>query len=161
MGLSEVSAILWRERQLLDTLAFKLKEEHLLLLAGEQQWLSKATLEVTEVLEAIKAAELSRALETQDLIMEFGLDPMPTLDELAQATPAAWHQTFSDHKSGLMAALAKIADLAELNRSILTRHLSAIAETLSMLGEVTGGSYDRAGAPSTNVAPSRLVDSSA
>jgi hypothetical protein len=60
-----------------------------------------------------------------------------------------------------MAALAKIADLAELNRSILTRHLSAIADTLSMLGEVTGGSYDRAGAPSTNVAPSRLVDSSA
>ncbi len=161
MGLSEVSAILWRERQLLDTLAFKLKEEHLLLLAGEQHWLTRATVEVAEVLEAIKAAELSRALETEDLVMEFGLDPLPTLDDLANAMPVPWRQTFSEHKAGLLESLGKIEGIAELNRSILTRHLNAIAETLSMLGQTAGTSYERDGTPNSAPIPPRLVDSPA
>jgi len=50
MGLSEVSSILWRERQLLELLLFKLEEEQLLLAAGRTRWLPHATREVDRVL---------------------------------------------------------------------------------------------------------------
>ena len=43
MSLSEISNILWRERRLLELLAFKLEEEHLVLASGRTRWLSHAT----------------------------------------------------------------------------------------------------------------------
>ena len=50
MGLSEVSNILWRERQLLELLLFKLEEEQLLLVNGRTRWLSHAAKEIEDVL---------------------------------------------------------------------------------------------------------------
>ncbi|CAN5337491.1 hypothetical protein BH23ACT9_BH23ACT9_24210 [soil metagenome] len=42
---SDVSNILWRERQLLELLHFKLEVEQSLLAAGRTRWLSHATRE--------------------------------------------------------------------------------------------------------------------
>ena len=60
MGLREVSAILWRERHLLELLLFKLDEEQLVLAAGRTRWLPRATREVEMVLEEIRQTELER-----------------------------------------------------------------------------------------------------
>ena len=84
MSLSEVSNILWRERQLLELLVFKLEEEQLVLAAGRTRWLSHATREVESVLEEIKRVELERAMLVADAGRELGLSGMPTLKELAQ-----------------------------------------------------------------------------
>src|SRR4051812_39244560 len=43
MALTEVSNVLWRERELLEMLLFKLEEEQLLLTAGRTRWLPHAT----------------------------------------------------------------------------------------------------------------------
>ena len=43
MGLSEVSNILWRQRQLLELLLFKLEEEQLVLTAGRTRWITATT----------------------------------------------------------------------------------------------------------------------
>src|SRR4028119_18381 len=61
MSLTEVSSILWRERELLELLVFKLEEEQLLLAAGRARWLTFATREVEMVLAEIKRSELGRA----------------------------------------------------------------------------------------------------
>ena len=55
MALSDVSNILWRERQLLELLVFKLEEEQLVLAAGRTRWLAHATREVENVLGEIQA----------------------------------------------------------------------------------------------------------
>src|SRR5438045_4734995 len=39
MGLAELSSILWRERDMLELLLFKLEEEQLVLAAGRTRWL--------------------------------------------------------------------------------------------------------------------------
>ena len=41
MSLSEVSNILWRERQLLELLVFKLEEEQFVLASGRTRWLAR------------------------------------------------------------------------------------------------------------------------
>jgi hypothetical protein len=65
MALSDVSNILWRERQLLELLVFKLEEEQLVLAAGRSRWLSHATREVETILGEIKKVELDRAVEVE------------------------------------------------------------------------------------------------
>ena len=73
MSLSEVSNILWRERQLLELLVFKLEEEQLVLASGRTRWLSHATREVETILGEIKRVELERAMAVAGAIGELGL----------------------------------------------------------------------------------------
>jgi hypothetical protein len=83
MSLTEVSSILWRERELLDLLLFKLEEEQLLLAAGRSRWLGHATREVEMVLGEMKRAELGRAVEVEAVAVSLGLAPTASLRELA------------------------------------------------------------------------------
>ena len=73
MGLNEFSGVLWRERQLLDLLLFKLEEEQLILTSGRTQWLGHATREVETVLDQIREAELGRSVEADDAAREVGV----------------------------------------------------------------------------------------
>ena len=85
MGLREVSAILWRERHLLELLLFKLDEEQLVLAAGRTRWLPRATREVEMVLEEIRQTELERAVEVSRVALELGLPAGAGLRQLADA----------------------------------------------------------------------------
>jgi hypothetical protein len=85
MGLREVSAILWRQRHLLELLLFKLDEEQLVLVAGRTRWLPRATREVEMVLEEIRQTELERALEVSRVALDLGL---PASCPQASTSPA-------------------------------------------------------------------------
>ena len=87
MSLTEVSSILWRERELLELLLFKLEEEQLLLAAGRSRWLGHATREVEMVLEEIRRAELGRAVEVEAVAAQLGLPAGISLRELAEQAP--------------------------------------------------------------------------
>lgn len=73
MGLNELSTVLWRERELLETLLFKLEEEELILASGRTRWIGRATREVEHVLDQIRGVELGRAVEADDAAREVGL----------------------------------------------------------------------------------------
>jgi hypothetical protein len=100
--LSEVSNILWRERNLLELLAFKLDSERLLARAGRTQWLARADHEVEVVIGALKAVELERGIRVQMLVDELGLDADPTLEVLAASAPAEWAGILADHRRALL-----------------------------------------------------------
>src|SRR5688572_28502822 len=98
MGLSEVSNILWRERQLLQLLLFKLKTEQLILTSGETRFLADATREVEMVINELKESELLRAVAVDGLAAEMGLGPSPSLRELAAVVPAPWDNILDEHR---------------------------------------------------------------
>ena len=75
--LNEVSTVLWRERQLLELLVFKLEEEQLLLNAGKSRWVNHASREVEIVLDQLRAAELLRAVKVESAAEELGLPSYP------------------------------------------------------------------------------------
>src|SRR6185312_11388804 len=78
MGVSEVSTILWRQRELLEMLLFKLEEEQLVLATGRTRWLARSAREVEVVLAEIRRTELLRAVEVESLATELGLQPGPS-----------------------------------------------------------------------------------
>ena len=67
MGANELSALLWRERELLELLSFKLEEEQLLLTAGKSRWVQHATREVEQVLVRLRSTGLARSVEAASL----------------------------------------------------------------------------------------------
>jgi len=157
MGLADLSSILWRERELLELLLFKLEEEQLVLAGGRTRWLAHASREVELILEQIRSSEVIRAAEVAALGGQLGLGPNPSLSDLAEAVPPPWHELLRDHRKAFLALTAEIDALAMTNRELLTTGQRAIRETLlAMSGAVE--TYGRRGQTVANGARRRLVD---
>ena len=135
MGLREVSAILWRERHLLELLLFKLDEEQLVLAAGRTRWLPRATREVEMVLEEIRQTELERAIEVSRVALELGLPANASLRQLAEATSPPWQGMLLEHREGFLSLTDEITALVQTNRELLVRGQKAVREVLASIGD--------------------------
>ncbi|SEJ56526.1 flagellar protein FlgN [Demequina mangrovi] len=144
MSFDELSTVLWRERELLETLLFKLETEELIIAAGRSRWLGRAAREVELVLSQIRDADLGRAAEAEAAARSIGLDGDPGLRELAIAAPAPWDELLGAHHAALSTLAAQIAALGESNRELLAVSLQATREALVGIEE-TVGTYDQKG----------------
>jgi hypothetical protein len=158
MGLSEVSNILWRERQLLELLLFKLEVEQLLLASGRTRWLAHAAREIEDILDAIKNAELARAVEVESLATDLGLPNNASLRELAEVAPAPWKHILEEHRAGFITATQEIAGLATSNRELIIKGQRDVHEALSWLGEAPDDTYSSSGNTSVRQTAARLID---
>ncbi|MGH8889715.1 MAG: flagellar protein FlgN [Acidothermaceae bacterium] len=137
-GFAVVSDVLWRERELLDVLLYKLDQERLLLADGNVRWLARATHEIDLVLEQIRLTELSRAIEVDALGAELGLEPGPTLAALADAAPSPWAELFAAHRIAFASLSEQIEACARSNRGALDDAWQSTQQTLLALSP--GGS---------------------
>ena len=158
MALTEVSNVLWRERELLEMLLFKLEEEQLLLTAGRTRWLPHATREVEVVLEQIREAELLRATAVDAAAYELGIAPAPSLRALADAAPQPWGDLLHAHREAFLTLTQEISTIAEANRDVLTVGQRAAHETLLGFTD-SAPTYDPRGRATSGSAPrAHLVD---
>ena len=145
MAYSDVSNILWRERQLLELLRFKLEVEQSLLATGRTRWLSHATREIEMIIEEVKQAELVRSMEVQALCEQLGMADAPTLSGLVSILPDPWNGIFDDHRHAFLQATQEILGLAESNRELLARGYQAAREALATMGAERVETYGRGG----------------
>ena len=61
MSLPDLAAVLWRQRDLLERLVYRLDCEQLLLAAGRTRFLALATGEVEELVTALRVVDVQRA----------------------------------------------------------------------------------------------------
>jgi hypothetical protein len=107
VGATELSALLWKERALVDLLLFKLEELELLLADDRARWIPQASKEIEQVLERMSAAGLSRAIDAAEVADEWGCSPDAALRELvAAAPPGVWSDIFGSH----LQAFATLSD---------------------------------------------------
>jgi hypothetical protein len=137
----KLSLILWRERELLELLAFKLEIERMVLSAGRTRWLPNVTREVEDVLATIRETEVLRAVAADEAAAELGLDPDPSLGQLAAAAPEPWHSILLEHRDAFLAAAREIADLSEDNKGLLTAGYRSARETLMSIGGAATEGY--------------------
>ena len=135
MGLREVSAVLWRERHLLELLLFKLDEEQLVLAAGRTRWLARATREVEMVLEELRQTELERAVEVARVADDFGLPEGASLRQLADAAPEPWRGMLTEHREAFLTLTDEVSALTHTNRELLLRGQKAVHDVLATIGD--------------------------
>lgn len=158
--MDKLSQILWRERELLEHLAYKLEVERLVLATGRTQWLIHATREIEEVLATIRETEVLRASAADAVAEALGLPPNPSLAALAEVAPQPWPTILADHRDALVDLAREIAEVSEDNTELLTAGYRSARETLLALGGSTAEGYTPAGAAVTDHQLSRLVDRS-
>lgn len=158
MAVAELSTILWRQRELLAVLQFKLEEEQLLLASGRSRWLAQATREVELVLAQISAVEETRAVEVEQVARAWGLPPTASLAALADAAPPPWDAVLHEHRTAFLACTAEISGVAQLNRELLQRGYQAISDTMRAVAGVEQDGYGADGRPASTTGRRHLVD---
>lgn len=157
MSLSELSSILWRTRELLELLLFKLEEEQLLLAAGPSRWLAHATREVEVVLEELRVGEVARAAHSQAAAVALHLSPDASLAQIADHAPEPWSDLLHDHRRAFLTLTGEITALAATNREMLSAGQRAAREALL----VVAGTVETYGPQGRTVAGTRrpsLID---
>ena len=157
MSMNEFSGVLWRERQLLDLLLFKLEEEQLILTSGRTQWLGHATREVETVLQQIREAELGRAMEADEAAIEVGVEPGSSLLTIAAHAPSPWRDVLTQHHQAFVALTEQINALAEGNRELLATSHRAAQETLLSIQESVQ-TYDPRGVAAATAGGATVLD---
>ena len=157
--MEKLSLILWRERELLDLLAYKLELEQLVLASGRTRWLAYSTREVEEVVLTLRETEVLRAVASDEAAADIGLRPAATLGELAEAAPEPWATMLRDHRTALVTATREIAELSESNRGLITAGYRSARETLLSIGGNADG-YSPDGSAVVEAPSRRLVDRS-
>lgn len=158
--MNELSAVLWRERELLELLTFKLEEEQLLLTAGRSRWIDHASREVAQVLDRLRAVGLERSAESAAVAEEWGTPTdAPLRDIVAAAPEGPWGEILGAHLRAMVELTAQIAALRDENERFLRAAARATQETLAgTVGDAA--TYDQRGASDAGAGGARLFDGS-
>jgi len=157
--LRSLSDLLWRERDLLEALRYRLEVEHLLLDAGRTDLLPIAVRDVDDILAEVRTAELARAAEVTAIVAELGLPDGASLLDIATAAPAPWEGILREHRAAFLTLTSEIASVAQTNRDFLMSAHHATQETLMSLSESVD-LYDARGITKRGAADIHLVDKS-
>ncbi len=157
--MEKLSLVLWRERELLETLQYRLEVEQLVMANGQTRWLAHAAREVEEAVDQLREMELLRAVAADQAAAEAGLAPNPSLADLIEAADEPWRAILADHREAFAATSEEIERIAATNRVLIAHGLRAAHETL--LGTDVGGRmYTAAGAATPGDTRVGVVDRS-
>lgn len=158
MALADFCRILWRERELLELLLFKLDEEQLVLASGRSRWLAHATREVEAVLDQIRRSEQVRTLQTDLVALELGLGAGPSLAAVARSAPEPYAAMLLSHRDAFLSLTAEITELAQANRRLLHEGMVSLSEALAAVEEPVTTYGPDAGRTLPRQGAGRLVD---
>lgn len=128
--MEKLTSVLWRERELLESLLYRLEVEELIMSSGRTRWLSAAAREVEEVVSALREVEILRSVATMEAGDLLGLGPDPRLSELIEAAEEPWRSILGDHRETFLALTDDIARVAQSNRALIVAGLRATQDSL-------------------------------
>jgi len=148
MSIPDLAAVLWRQRELLERLVYRLECEQLLMAAGRTRFLGLATSEVEALLDELSVVEMQRAAVAGRVAREVELDGAATLEEIAGSLQPPWTEVLIEHRHALLTLTAELSALAETNRHLMAAGLKAVEQAMAGLGlrqGTTSVGYDAQG----------------
>jgi hypothetical protein len=104
VGIEELNAILWDERELLDALQFALETEQWVLSSGRAHWLTRSSDQVRSAVNDLRRTEILRAAAADAVASDVGLAPAPTLTTLAARVLEPWRSILAEQRAALLDA---------------------------------------------------------
>ena len=137
--MERLSLVLWRERELMETLLFKLEQETLVLSSGRTRWLMRSAREVEAVLDQLRQTEIVRSAAADQAAAEVGLSHNSSLKELAEACDEPWRSILLEHRDAFESLTREIGESADSNRALIAAGLRSARESLMAVTETLDG----------------------
>jgi FlgN protein len=117
--LSEFCGVLWREREIVERVLFKIVIQQLVLNTGQTRWLTQANTEIELAVNDLRVVEVVRNAESDALAARLGLAPGASLAELSAVAPEPWGSILAEHRDALRELTAEIERTAQENRELI------------------------------------------
>jgi hypothetical protein len=156
--LAELTRLLWRQRELIGELQYRLEVQQLVMTNGRQDRLHLAVADVESVLDRIRDLEDQRLGVVAECAVQLGLPVGASLQQLIEASPDPWAFALADHQAELLRLVADTEELAAANRSLAVRGAEESRHAFATLGVGPGTTYGRDGGRSGLGLPPTLVD---
>lgn len=160
MSLDALSRQLWKQRETLEVMLFKLEEERLITATASSRWLPRATRELEAIIAQAQTMELERSMESEAAAVELGLAPDASLKEIAQAADEPWQTLLSQHREALISLTVEIADMSKANQEVLASLQRATQETLMSLQGAEETYGEDGGIHASGIGESTMLDTS-
>jgi hypothetical protein len=98
---TSLSSTLWRVREVLDQLLYRVFVTQLVLRSDEPKWLANASRELDGALQELRHIEVLRAVEIVAIADQLGLPADMTLAQLARSAPSPWDTILLEHRDAL------------------------------------------------------------
>ena len=128
--MERLSLVLWRERELMETLLFKLEQESLVLASGSTHWLMRSAREVEAVLEQLRQTAIVRAAAADVAAVAAGIDVNPSLRELAGPCEEPWQWILLEHHDAFEQLTRRIGESTDHHRTLTASGLHSEHEAL-------------------------------
>lgn len=156
--MEELSAVLWKERELLEVLLYKLECEQLLLVSGKTRWLNRAAEDISQVAEKLRGIGLARAVEVATIAEKIGAPEDASLRQIIDATEEGpWREILNAHLAAYLDLTGQIQHLRDANEQLLRAANRATQETMANR-DTAANTYDARGFAGTNASGARLID---
>jgi len=157
--LTELGQALWRQRDLILRLIYRLEVQQLVLVSGRSQWITVSTEDVDDAIETVRRQEIRRSRLVEDLSPLLGTAPDASLRDLIDAAPAPWDLILAEHHTEFLRLASQAEDAARNSRDILQQGLVDVRDLLESYGSTPGSTYgDRATGATVAPTTSVLVD---
>jgi len=163
MGASELSALLWQERELLDLLEYRLEVQRALLTVGESRWAQRAADDIEAATGQLRRLNLARDIEVQATAEAWGIPAeSPSLRDIIAAAPpdGPWSEIFTAHLRAMLASVERIGASRDENGRMLREALRHTQESLAGTGH-RAGLYTASGAAESGARPALLFENDA
>jgi hypothetical protein len=148
MSLPDLAAVLWRQREVIEQLAYKLECEQLLMASGRTARLGQSISEVEGIAEKLQLLEMQRAEAADRAAAELGLPPGSGLAEIAGSVQPPWTEVLLEHRTALLTLTAELKGLADSTRTLAEGGMAALDTALASIGGQSGtaaNGYDARG----------------
>jgi hypothetical protein len=108
-----LARVLMHERDLLETLLFRLEEAALVVAADHDRWWGRAARDLDDAVLTVRRTELLRAIAALEASLELGAEPGATLRALAAAADQPARSVLLDHREAIRALSAEIVAAAQ------------------------------------------------
>jgi hypothetical protein len=158
-AMEKLSLVLWRERELLEELHYRLEVEQLVLASGRSRWLAHATRDIDTLLVTIRETEMLRAVAADEAAAASGMSSNPSLASLAEAAGEPWTTILTEHREAFVSLTNDIGTLADSNRHLISAGYRSARETLMSMSDSVDG-YAADGSATAEPLRASLVDRS-
>ncbi len=138
MSLPDLAAVLWRQREVIEELAYKLECEQLLMASGRTTRLGQSISDVEAIAERLQVLEMQRAEAADRAAAELGLPTGSGLAEIAGTVQPPWTEVLLEHRTALLTLTAELKSLADSTRSLAEGGMAVLDTALASLGGNSG-----------------------
>lgn len=138
--LGELNQLLWREREVLEDVLYRLQVQQLLLVDGRDRWMDRSVEDLERALGRVERYQRMHRELLDDISDHLPVNADSTLSEIVAVTPSPWDDIFEEQQAAVLIIISEIEAASRDNHGLARQGLFHASEAMERFGRSSGSS---------------------